>query len=202
MQFYAISVQGGFFAEIVHQPIPAYLQWCCTPEQHTPTSHDKLIFPLERQFCFSDGETVKMVWLGSANKSIIGKFHGRFSLSLAVLLLTCYSADCAAERAAYGMYTVVLIFLGNLHGLLRAASGRREVAIKMITFVWICFEWDGKELKNHIEYFYLKIPGCEGARWLRCRSWLRNGADPITERLPHKTHVSHHLVAMSIPEGA
>lgn len=54
---------------------------------------------------------VKIVRLGSANKSIIGKFHGRLSLSLAVLLLTGDSADGAAERAVYSMYTVVLILL-------------------------------------------------------------------------------------------
>lgn len=98
------------------------------------------MFPLERQCCFSDGETVKTVRLGSANKSIIRKFHGRFSLSLALLLLTCYSADCAAEKAACSVYTAVLIPLGNLRGLLGAASGRWEVAVKMITFVWICYE--------------------------------------------------------------
>lgn len=63
------------------------------------------------------------------------KLHGSFSLSLAMLLLTC--ADCAAERAEYSEYMVVLILLRNL---LRAASGRREVAIKMLTFVCICFE--------------------------------------------------------------
>ena len=58
-----------------------------------------------------------------------------------MLLLTCNRADdCAAERAVYSMYTVVLILLRNLHGLLRAASGRREVAIEMVTFIWICFE--------------------------------------------------------------
>ena len=27
-------------------------------------------------------------------------------------------------------------------------------------------------------------------------------SDPVTEKLPHETHVSYHLVAMGIPEGA
>lgn len=105
--------------------------------------------------------------------------------------------------AVFGMSTVVLALLKNLPGLFRAASSRREVATKMITFAWIWFEWKGTELQNHMDYCYSKIPGCGGGRWGRCRWWVRSRGDPdsVMEKLPHKTCVLQCLVGASIPGG-